>query len=139
MSNWSARAKAHFSSVSVEPATETGEIGVLGVLGGHLQGPHKSAYRLSVVLGAPAGVPREKPHVIDPLSWLRSFLGSDTVPLTSIKDAARKDGVPWFDIQMLAPDYVIDQISLDKVYWKLARMNVRHRWFPMEGSNNGQE
>lgn len=139
MSNWSARAKAHFSEAAVKPTPETGEIGVLGVLGGHLQGHHESGCRVSVVLGASDGLLGQKPHLVDPLSWLRNFLGSDTVPLASIKAAARKDGVPWLDIQMLAPDYVIDQLSMDKVYWKLARMNLKHRWLPMEGSNNGQE
>ncbi len=138
MSTWSDRAKAHFSMEPVEPTTETGEIGVLGVLGGASQAADESGCGVSGVLGASSVVAREKSHVVDPLGWLRNFLGSDTVPLTSIKAAARKDGVPWFGIQMLAPDYVIDQTSLDKVYWKFARMNAKHRWLLTEGSNNGQ-
>lgn len=55
----------------------------------------------------------------DTLTWLRACLGTDTVPLTSIREAAARDGVRWRLILMLKDDHVLEQTNMYGTYWKL--------------------
>ena len=57
----------------------------------------------------------------DALTWLRSFVGSDTVPLAAIRAAASDAGVSFARIESLKHDYIIHQKSLGRDYWKFAR------------------
>ena len=138
MSTWAARAKAHFAAQTLSGTTKTGETTVLGVLGVVSQHKPENTHGVLEVLGVATDAAVHVPPVVDPLVWLRGFLGSDTVQLTSIKAAALKAGVRWSAILPIAPDYVIDQTSMDKVYWKLARMNPKRGQPQLEGSQNGQ-
>lgn len=58
---------------------------------------------------------------LDPLAWLRSFVGGDTVPVAAIRAAASDAGVPWASVEALKADYIIDRKSLGRDYWKFAR------------------
>ena len=52
-------------------------------------------------------------------SWLRRFLGWDTVPAASIRAAAEDAGVSWQIVQRCAADRVI--VSRCGSYWKMSK------------------
>lgn len=60
----------------------------------------------------------------DPLVWLRKFIGTDTVPVTAVRDAAHEADVPWLSVISLKDDWLIEQKSMDQLYWKFPK----HDW-----------
>jgi len=60
----------------------------------------------------------------DPLVWLRQFIGTDTVPVTAVRHAAHDADIPWLSVISLKDDWLIEQKSMDQIYWKFPK----HDW-----------
>ncbi|MBU1357646.1 MAG: hypothetical protein KKC79_01200 [Gammaproteobacteria bacterium] len=55
------------------------------------------------------------------LHWLREFIGDDIVPVDVVLGAARSRGRSLFLVERLAMDWLVEQRSMRKRYWKLLR------------------
>lgn len=56
-------------------------------------------------------------------TWLRRFLQYDTVPVPSVKAAAKGAGLAWLEVRRVAAKHIIEQsVPINKTaYWKLPK------------------